>query len=219
MARSPAPAASPSTLVQAIQPEPVALLVDDFEDGDGVPHQGGLNNWESFTYNPSGRALDLNLGEGRASQGSLEMPWRVEDTQNGQLDHPGAGVRSVANPGPIDLSSYSRLVFSHRFQAGSSVQVQCKKARTLIFQVTCRRLRQDYLPQFELSVPMSPTWAASVLPFSDLRETSATSPRATPVSACLAMADGVSFRVDAPPDVHDGECHSGTLWLDDIAFR
>jgi hypothetical protein len=212
-----APARAETTM--ALRAGPSRLVLDDFEDGDGVPLAPVFGNWQSFTVNPAGRALELRLGAGHQSGGSAEMSFLLEHLAEGKLGHAGAGLRTSARSGSVDLAQFTRVSFAHQHAAMSTPGLECQRAAEFVIFVTCRSLGQERAPQFELPVKMSESWAVSSIDLRDLREVGVTLPRATNLRACLTAADSFGFRADASPDTETGGCDSGLLWVDDITFQ
>jgi serine/threonine-protein kinase len=230
LARSPdkearAAQAEPDTNAQAtllaLQARPARreLVLDDFEDGNGVPLAPVFGNWEAFTVNPAGRAIGLKLGLGHRSRGSVEMSWLLEHVLDGERGPAGAGLRSVARAGVVDLSDYGRLSFAHRYAPMVTPGLECKGVAEFVVFLTCRSLGQDRAPQFELSIPMSEAWTSESIDLRDLREVGGPLARATNLKACLAATDSFGFRADATLAMESDGCDSGRLWLDDITFR
>jgi eukaryotic-like serine/threonine-protein kinase len=195
-----------------------SILLDDFEDGNGTPSAAGFGNWEAFTVNPAGRALGLKLGLGHQSRGSVEMSWLLEHALDGKVGAAGAGLRTLVRGGQLDLSGYGSVSFTHRYAPMNTPGLECKGVPEFVVFLTCRSLAQDHTPQFELSIPMSDTWASTSIDLRDFREVGPLS-RATNLKACLAATDSFGFRADATLALESDGCDSGRLWLDDITFR
>jgi hypothetical protein len=231
------------------RPPPPPLAVDDFEDGDTVPRDARFAHWQRYHYNTSGpgpvHAWAAPPASG--SNQSLHLAWMVQDAQNGKSDFPGAGVRTLASNVFVDLSPYSRLVFAQRYQAEAAFPSgwtagldklpgkppgklppqaereamllqgieRCAHSRpTALVQLFCA----EYKTFFEVEFPLSEDWQPVVVPFSSLHESYWKPPTNTPLASCLAVTDGVSFIVQ-DNQLADGQCHSGSLSLDDISFR
>jgi eukaryotic-like serine/threonine-protein kinase len=192
---------------------------DDFEDGDGVPLTPGFDNWQAFTVNPAGRSLELKLGAGHQSRGSVEMSWLLDHVLESKLGPAGAGLRSAVRGGVVDLSGYRHLAFAHRYAPMVTPGLDCQSASSFVVFVTCRSLGEERAPIFELSIPVSTDWATTSVDLYDLREMGGPLEHATNLKACLAVTDSFGFRADATEAAEPGSCDSGTLWLDDISFR
>lgn len=204
--------------LQAAKATPRQVLFDDFEDGNGIPLAPGFDNWHAFTVNPAGQSLELKLGAGHRSRGSVEMSWLLDHVLGSKLGPAGAGLRSSVRSGVIDLSPYGHVSFAYRYAPMVTPGLECRGASSFVVFVTCRSLGQDRAPNFELAVPVSMDWSTTSLDLHDLRETGGPLARATNLKACLAATDSFGFRVDATA-AETGSCDSGTLWLDDISFR
>jgi serine/threonine protein kinase len=228
-ALSAAPGAGPNaaarmaTAPEVARPEPAAVrasvrpsMIDDFEDGNAAPLAEAFGNWQSFTVNPAGRDLPLRLGPGYGSRGSVEMRWLLEDVLDAKDGRAGAGMRSSARAGVIDLSRHERLMFAHHYAPTVPPGLECRGAAEFVVFVTCRSLADDALPRFEYRLPVSDEWASASIELDTLRGAVGSSP--TNLKACLAATDSLGFRADAASDVDSGGCDSGTLWIDDIRF-
>lgn len=200
----------------ALRAAPARLALDDFEDGDGVPLAPVFGNWQSFTVNPAGRALELRLGEGHQSGGSAEMSFLLERLASGRVGRAGAGLRTSARDGSVDLSQFERLSFAHRHAPMSTPGLECQRTSEFVVFVTCRALGQDRVPQFEHSVAISEAWAVASVDLGALHEVGAPVSGETNPRACLAAVDSVGFRADVSPNTEAGGCDSGVLWVDDI---
>jgi hypothetical protein len=198
---------------------PRQVLFDDFEDGNGVPLAPGFDNWQAFTVNPAGQSLELKLGAGHQSRGSVEMSWLLYHVLESKLGPAGAGLRSAVRGGVVDLSHHSHVSFAHRFAPMITPGLECRSASSFVVFATCRSLGQERAPIFELSIPVSTDWATTSVDLYDLREMGGPLAHATNLKACLAATDSFGFRADATDAAETGSCDSGTLWLDDIRFR
>lgn len=208
-------ALTPSTAAAPLQGG-APLLIDDFEDLDGVPDAASFSPWQWFVYNGEGRAGFSAQGPGHNGTGSLILSWHVVDTPNGRADHAGAGLRTLARGALVNLSSFSRLVFSHRHEPGlasSASTSTCHPIAEFIVYVTC----PEYETQYETRVPVSERWRTTVLQLSELAEPEWRGPTGTPLRSCLAVAEALNFAVQAT--LSDGECSTGRLWLDRISLR
>jgi len=193
-------------------------LVDDFEDGNAAPLADTFGNWVPFTVNPAGRALPLRLGPGYESVGSVEMQWLLEDVPDSKDGRSGAGLRSSARAGVMDLSRHSRLTFVHRYAPMITPGLECKGATEFVVFVTCRALGDGYVPQFERTLPVSEAWAMASVELAQLTEATPGGAPPTHREACLSAVDSFGFRADASIHVDSGGCDSGMLWIDDIGL-
>jgi serine/threonine-protein kinase len=218
-ARASAASAAPEPVPSALRVSERRLpLIDDFEDGNAAPLAEAFGNWQSFTVNPAGRALPLRLGPGYASRGSVEMQWLLEDVLDAKDGRAGAGMRSPARAGVVDLSRHSRLTFAHHYAPMLTPGLECRGATEFVVFVTCRSPAGGAVPQFEYRLPVSEAWAIANIELRSFQEATAGGSAPTRLSACLAAADSLGFRADAASDVDSGGCDSGTLWIDDIGF-
>jgi serine/threonine protein kinase len=197
---------------------PRQVLFDDFEDGNGAPLVPGFDNWQAFTVNPAGRSLELKLGPGHQSRGSVEMSWLLDHVET-NLGPAGAGLRSAVREGVVDLSRYASTSFAHRYAPMVTPGLECRGASAFVLFATCRSLGQERAPIFELSIPVSLEWSTTTIDLYDLREVGGPLAHATNLKACLSAIDSFGFRADATDAAETGSCDSGTLWLDDISFR
>ncbi|MEO8185729.1 MAG: hypothetical protein ABI895_43545, partial [Deltaproteobacteria bacterium] len=238
-----APVVAQSAAYARTPPPPLAL--DDFEDGDTVPRDPRFAHWQRYHYNSSGpgpvHAWTSPPASG--SNQSLHLAWLVQDSLNRKSDFPGAGVRTLASNVFVDLSSYSRLVFVQRYQSDAAfprgwtagldkmfekLPAQAEREAMLLKGIeSCVHRRpaafvqlfcSEYKTSFEVEFALSEDWQTVALPFSSLHEFYWKPPTNTPLASCLAVTDGMSFIVQ-DNQLGDGECHSGSLSLDDISFR
>lgn len=199
-----------------------ALVVDDFETPAPSSTNPMFMPWERYTYNPPGQRSSFRLVPGHNSGRALALSWQVTDPLNGKQDHPGAGLRARASNDFVNLATYTRLLFSHRYAALIPSTAQhsvafakdaCRPITQFFVFVVCR----EFDTQFEAFVPVSEEWKTEVLPLSELHEPTWKPPTGTSLQQCLAAADALSFA--AQSDLRDGECSKGTLAIDSIAFR
>ena len=190
---------------------PLPLLLDDFEDLDPYPRDSRFAVWQHYSYNPSGQdVFSWSEGPGDASQVSMHLEWRVRDEANGMLDYPGAGLRTGASNVFVDLSQYTQLVLSHRYEA---VEGECKPSTAFKVAVFCGEFNTDYA----VSVPVSSDWSTAVLPLSSFREPEYLPASGVSLEECLRVADGINFTSEA--ELADGECAAGRLLLDTISLQ
>lgn len=186
------------------------LVVDDFEDGDSLPRDERFAVWQHYSWSPAGQNVYSWVeAPGDDSNASMHLRWELQDVADGVTMYTGGGLRTIASNAIVDLSRYSRVVLSHRFEASGS----CKPV--LAFQVAlgCPELETAYV----LRVPVSPSWITVSLPFADFAIPDYITDRGLSMAACLAVADGISFGIGS--DLVDGECSTGVLSLDSISFR
>jgi hypothetical protein len=191
---------------------PEAILLGNFEDDIALPQDSRFGNYEYYSYNPS--APDLPVGAfvnsplvpGYDSNFALGLNWEVIDVPDGVPNYPGVGVETLVKTGFVDLSGYNRIVFAQQYQHSGS----CKAVQILTVSIGCGELNTSY----QGTVAVSPTWTTSSLAFSTFVEPA---PSGHSLAECLALADGVIF--DAPANLADGDCASGSLALDNIEIR
>lgn len=192
------------------------LLVDDFEDANNLPSSALFAPWLHYSFN----SLDPGLQPvthrveppGYVSDYALLLEWIVTDVADGGVDGTGAGVLSRAANEFVDLSGYTQLIFSHQY---SDLNANgCVSTPQFRVGLGCR----EYGAVFEATVyTTSFTWATAILQWSEFEEPSFMPPTGVPIRECLAFADELDFATSIP--LEDGQCGSGTLWLDAIAFR
>jgi predicted Ser/Thr protein kinase len=261
-----------SALPRALEPAPPpALFVDDFEDGDLNPRDRQFARWQRYVYNTSPERVAIFTDDpGTGSNFSLRLAWMVLDEANGKLDGVGAAVRAMARHDSVDLSRYSRLIVTQRYDSvagfpsgwtsyrsvpistnteGEPQDVQRTAAeeqalapevaeaerkgrqdteRMLLggiegcehrvpeasFGIYCREYDAEFAARFSLSESRK----TIVVRFSELREPEWKPLTHTPLAQCLAVVDQISLFVH-DSQLDDGQCHSGSIWVDDLAFR
>jgi hypothetical protein len=191
------------------------ILVDDFEDGGPDPVDTRFGVWQYYTYNPPGQpAYAYNFKPGYNTNGSELLEWSVTDTPNGMLDFPGAGLRTLIKNVYIDLSAFTRIVFAHRYEAAAT---PCASTDIPITSFTvvfgCDELNTTYV----LPVNVSPTWQQVTLPLSAFSEPPYMPPSGHSLTECLQLTSVLLFEVQ--PNLADGQCGSGRLYLDTISIR
>ena len=117
----------------------------------------------------------------------------------------------------VDLSRFSRLLFSHTYEdlyVRDEIAGDCISTPSFRVGFGCR----EYGASFEATVYMSPLgWDTANLPWAVFREPSFLPATGVAIEDCLAYSDGLNFATSIP--LEDGQCGSGTLMLDSIAFR
>jgi hypothetical protein len=210
-----------------------SLPIDDFEDANEFPRDP-FDVWIGHTYNPSGQYGRLRIQEpGRESLAALYFDWRVDDVENGRQEFPGAGLETHVLNGSVDLSTYSRLRFSQRFEPGiDAIELDdpvglgldaCTSERQMTVILEC----DDYPgappldesgrpPGYEAQVRLSPTWTTEQVSFEELYEPTWRPPTGVPLAGCLGATTGLYFQLQT--GLVDGQCAAGRLVLDDIVF-
>jgi serine/threonine protein kinase len=199
------------TLLLRAAPQESAML-DDFEDRDSRPLDAGFGEWQAFSVNPAGRALELKWGEGYRSPSSIEVSFLLEPVP-GNKASPGAGVRIAASRGSLDLSQYKGLTFAHRFAPMLTPGLECESPSQFVVFLTCRAHGHDESSALQQRVPVSSTWALAGL---ELAEFHSADGRAQSDAGCLGAVDSLGFRADASRQIESGGCDSGMLWIDDV---
>ena len=158
-AESSATPAAPATPA----PEVTPLVVDDFEDGDIVPRDARFQTWESYSWSPGGQDVYYRVGTPAFNSNySLHLRWSLLDVADGTTMYTGGGLRSLAANGVVDLSSYTRVVFSHRFEASGGDAGSCKTVSEFTFSFGC----QEFGLAYRIVVPLSDSWTTVTLPCS-----------------------------------------------------
>jgi eukaryotic-like serine/threonine-protein kinase len=204
------PPALPSTSVQTIPAPPPPILVDDFEDGDKAPSDPRFARWQFFTWNPQEQQVASWLeGPGDGSNLARHLQWYLVDTPNGKVEYTGAGIRTLASNVYIDLSRYTRIVFSHRYQALGD----CKPSTRVGVSFGC----PEYRTAYQAVLPASEEWVTVSVPFRDFEVPEYLQPAGASQDVCLTVVDGLSFGAFA--DLEDGECSSGIFSFDSVSLR
>ena len=186
--------------------------MDDFEDADNQPTSELFAEWLHYSYNPSLQPVNHSIqGPGHNSNFGLLLDWVVTDEPDGNVNGTGAGVVSRAANDYVDLSGYTRLVFSHLYQAAGVGD--CISTPRFRVGFGCR----EYGAAFEATVEAGSDWTTTNLVFAAFYEPGFLPSTGVPVEECLAFTDGLNFATADPLD--DGQCAAGLLWLDSIAFR
>ncbi|HET9959942.1 MAG TPA: cellulase family glycosylhydrolase [Polyangiaceae bacterium] len=140
------------------------LLVDDFEDGDGIPKVSG--GWYGYDDNPDGGKSTLTFtgaaagavamnGVGYESQKSLEVSYTFDQGTLKYQPYVGLGVSIGSSASPLDCSGYVGV--SYTYQGG---------AHRLNVETTDVA---DY-DHFGVALPASATWKTVTLPFATLSQ-------------------------------------------------
>jgi protein kinase-like protein len=208
------PARAETLLLRAAAPDGLAL-VDNFEES-WRPIDPAFGPWQAFSINPAGRAMELKQGPGYQSSHSLEVPFLLEPMEGTKV-LPGAGVRSSALRGSLDLARFHEVVFAHRLEPMQTPGLECETPSELVVFMTCHPRGPDEGVAIEQRVPVSQAWAVATLELSRFR---AVDGRASPpsIDACLGAVDSFGFRADVSGQLESGGCDSGRLWLDEIRF-
>lgn len=193
-------------------PAPTPFLLDDFEDGNALPFDPRFADWQFYKYNTTvGFVSSTPFGPGFLSNGAIDLEWEIYDPVDQIPNYPGAGLRTLVSQQQVavDLSRYTRIVFSHRYTHSGT----CRALTQLHLAIWCG----ERATSFVRTIPVSTAWQTTTLELSSFQEGAYPPPNGTPLSACLAAADDFLFQ--AQVDLKDGECASGRLEFDTISFR
>lgn len=136
------------------------LLIDDFEDGDGMPLVPG--GWYGFTdvsngggstltfTGATGTAVAMN-GAGYQSMKSLEVAYSFDQGSLAYSPYVGVGVSLGSRATPVDFSAYAGIAYTYQ---GGAHRIQLSTTDVTDY---------DY---YGVSLLASPTWKTVTLPFS-----------------------------------------------------
>jgi len=203
----------------------VALMLDDFEDGDLSPSDPDFDFWECSSFNAAGRGYSCDHTDGYRSLYALVLQATVVDPLDGAAQSGGAQLETKSHL-PVDLSGVTEFRFDAKlvFDAGP-VWPQA----SLNLEIGCTKADPDAgtgpVDLFvEMQVPYQADWAPFRVPTAGLVDPSLLDPpwpntKTVPggPAACLARANSVRFSVDA--GLMDGETNSFTLSVDNIKYR
>jgi hypothetical protein len=186
-------------------PPSTDVVIATFESGTLAPDDPRFSTWkvevDNRTQGPNGQ-LSIVEPDGRSGH-ALQLVWEVHDVADGQPNNVGVLLVSslITN---IDLSAYSSIVFAHRYEH----QGPCQQVPLVTFVASCNGTVETF-------ASLSPAWTATTIPFADLQP-GAFDPAANRED-CLRQVNEIDLRLQV--SVSDGDCASGTLWLDDVALR
>jgi hypothetical protein len=183
-------------------------VIDGFEDGNLTPDDPRFAPWKvevlDDTQERSDGQLSVAATAGHDGQ-ALQLVWQVQEVPDGRVNHPGVMlVMSLITS--IDLTAYSSLVFAHRYEH----QGTCQAVPLVTLVASCTGSDK----RLETSAPLSPAWTATTIPFADLQSAGLTP---TTREECLPQIYEIDLRLEV--SLSEGDCASGTLWLDDVALR
>lgn len=183
--------------------------LDDFEDSDPYPLDEAFSVWRAYTY--SAQYVDFSIAApGHESDQAIHLDFEIRDPANGVQDYGLAGLDTNARNLSSDLSAYSTVSFSYRFEATNP---ECKSAARMSFGFYCA----EYVANFETDLAQSPSWQTTQLNLADFHEITYRPPTGIPFTQCLAADTALYFEV--VPALSDGECGAGRLSIDTIYFR
>jgi hypothetical protein len=190
-------------------PPSTDVVIDAFEDGNLTPDDQRFATWkvevlDNATQERTDGQLSVAASAGHDGQ-ALQLVWQVQEVLDGQVNHPGVMLVMSLNT-YIDLSAYSSLVFAHKYEH----QGTCQAVPLVTVAASCSAGDA----RFETSAPLSPAWTATTIPFADLQPAVVTS---TTREDCLRQIYEIDLCLEV--SLSEGDCASGTLWLDDVALR
>jgi hypothetical protein len=199
------------------RPPPPPLLIDNFDDLDALPYDPRFTKWTHYTYNTSASALDHRPGSelgvyswvdrnGNGSVGDMELEWNLQDVPDGAPDYAGGGLFTPAK-GYIDLSRYTKLVLSHRYEHTGN----CESITEFSVAIGC----DHYHTSFETQIHVASAWKEEELSFSTFHEQTNAPVTGIPMEQCLGFASLLNFSFQSPRA--DGACATGHLFLDGIS--
>jgi hypothetical protein len=188
-----------------------ALRIDDFEDSDPFPLDHDFSVWRAYTYNAGAQYVDFSVGgPGHDSDQAIHLDFEIHDPPNGNLDFGLAGLDSAARNLTADLSAYSTVSFSYRFEPSNP---ECQGAARMAFGFYCA----EQVANFETDVFLSADWQTAQVALASFHEVMWRPATGVPFTECLAKDSALYFEV--VPDVNDGECAAGRVSMDTIYFR
>ena len=203
---------------------PPAILIDDFEDQDGYPLDPRFDHWQDYTFGPHEEpVLSVTAWEDSAaadaSNGGMNLEWEFRDPPDGAVQGAGVGVRSLISTTQVylDLSAYSRLVFSHRYEHAVDARVpdlglDCSASSEIAVSFEC----PEYGASFTALVPVASSYETALVPFR-LFAQAASDPKRVAIEDCLTRVETWNFQMTLA--LSDGQCGSGHLFLDNVSLR
>jgi len=203
---------------------PPAILIDDFEDLDEYPLDRRFDYWQYYTFNPHEDSVHSvidwrDAAAARDGNGGLNLEWSFADPPDGVFQATGVGLRTLISTTQVylDVSQYTRLVFSHRYQHAVDDRVpdlgpNCLAAREFTVSFGC----PEYGAGFEAWVPMSSEYTTTSLPFRLFTE-AAWNYKGVAIEDCLKRVETWNFHMVL--DLPDGQCGTGHWFLDNVSLR
>jgi hypothetical protein len=196
-------------------PSPPTIVIATFEDGDARPEDPRFEPFRFWSYSPSrpdlppGAFVESPLvSPGASSNFAVGLNWTVIDLPDGKPNYPGVGLDTIPT-GSIDLSGYSRIVFTQRYEHEGS----CQAVRNLTVVLGC----DEHNTSFRSEVSMASAWMTTTIPFASFAEPSYLPPTGTTLDQCLKVVSIIIFQ--AQVDLADGDCASGRLSIDNLSIR
>lgn len=179
-----------------------ALLIDDFEDGDGTSLIGG--GWFAYSDSGSKGASSVEVSEddegnliadaeGYESDWALKIGYTLDQGDYEYDPYVGWGVTLGEKTAPFDASGYSGITYAYKGDAHT--------VSVLIFDVT------DY-DNYNVSLPASDDWTVVSLLFSDFAQGG----WGTPVSFNLDNVQSLGWQAKGSTG------DTGSVYLDDVGF-
>lgn len=181
--------------------ESLALLVDDFEDGDGTALSGGI--WYVYTDTDNSGASSLTVtrsgesiipdGKGYESERALTISYALDPGEYEYEPYVGWGVNMGAESTPFDASAYTGIAYTYK---GS--------AHLMLLQTFDVTDWDDYL----FYQPAAEDWTSVSLPFSSFAQ----SGWGTPVTLDLSNIRNLGWQVKGAAG------DTGSVSIDNVGF-
>jgi hypothetical protein len=186
-----------------VRPDP--LVIDTFEDMNLMPSDSRFRQWESAVYGTDfGTRTVYVTGPGYASSWCLREDWEIDDPPDGVPTYPGMVLRIQA-PGSVDLSGFRTLAFDHRYSHEGS----CKAHVFFTVSMSCGELNSGV----GVARSTATDWTIEKIPMAEFAEFTPD----FPIDHCLKLIDEIDFFF--APGLDDGQCSSGSFFLDDFRFE
>jgi hypothetical protein len=194
-------------------PPSTDVVIDTFEHGTVtdrtvVPDDPRFFGWKVESLDAATQSRDdgqLSIVDAGGYDGrALQLAWQVRDVPDGMANHPGVSLE-LSLLTSIDLSAFSSIVFAHRYAHEGA----CQPVPLVTVAISCPN---DGV--FETFASLSPAWTATTVPLADLQEAGL---KTISRDDCLRQVYTIAFNLEV--SLSDGDCASGTLWLDDVALR
>jgi hypothetical protein len=212
--------------------DPGPRVIADFNEGTGVDGStwSAFGAWEctaTATIQADGGSDDITqpsspdggpptscrLGPGDGDRGSLTASFALDAATGGQKLAVAVGTHTPTGA-PVNLTGFNKLFFSAWLQSSTST-IKLPLGTGLKVQLGCTTNMGDIsVDQSVIITPDAPDWSV-VAPLL-LTGFQGKNPLTSPVGACLAVVDSISFVVSfgSTPDPI-----AGTLWLDNIELK
>jgi hypothetical protein len=195
---------------RAITARPSPIMIDTFEDDSLIPNDPRFNRWGSVVFGTDLATREYKVtGPGFDSDWSLQLSWEFSDPPDGSPNYPDALIRTQAL-GSVDLTHYETFSFAQRYQPGTDTS--CPALKFMRVSLGCSELGVG----FHTILAIASDWTVASLPLAEFAEPTWAF-TGTSWQDCLSEIDEIDFVTWY--GLADGECASGTLWLDDIVIR